>query len=278
MRERKAKRQFPRTPDLPAQSSKYWAKEKDRYLRQLLINDIEDETKRELVVYFSRLDQYISETDADDLAEVLEGVETSDIDLLLHTSGGLIDSVEKFVGVLRQMHVNYRVIVPSWAKSGGTLIALSAQELLLGVSSELGPIDPQINLPDYGSVSAEFVATDDSQPAILRSIAKADMARAKHLANRYLPTGLLKGRAGAIITTAVEKLSSATGYGSHGAVIDHDEALNLELSVKWMEPDSTLWRRVWLLYSLYDFDTKQDNIGKITEGALYSVARPPMES
>jgi len=278
MRERKTRDHFPRTADLPAQSSKYWAKEKDRYLRQLLISDIEEETKRELVVYFSRLDQYISEIDADDLAEVLEGVESKEIDLLLHTSGGLIDSVEKFVGVLRQMHVNYRVIVPSWAKSGGTLIALSSQELLLGVSSELGPIDPQITLPDYGSVSAEFVAADNTQPEILKSIAKADMARAKHLANRYLPTGLLRGKDGAVITSAVEKLSSATGYGSHGAVIDHDEAKNLQLSVKWMEPSSTLWRRVWLLYCLYDFDTKQDDIGKITEGALYSVARPPMEA
>jgi ClpP class serine protease len=216
MKERRARTQFPRTPDLPVQSTKYWAKEKDRYIRQLLIGDIEEETKRELVVYFSRLDQYISETDADDLAEVLQGVESKDIDLLLHTSGGLIDSVEKFVGVLRQLKINYRVIVPSWAKSGGTLIALSAQELLLGISSELGPIDPQITLPDYGSVSAEFVAADTSQPEILKSIANADMKRAKHLANKYLPVGLLKGKDGAIVTAAIEKLSSATGYGSHG--------------------------------------------------------------
>jgi hypothetical protein len=61
------------------------------------------------------------------------------------------------------------------------------------------------------------------------------------------------------------------------AVIDYDEAIELKLSVKWMEPDSGLWKRVWLLYCLYDFDTKQDDIGKIVEGALYSVARPPIQ-
>ena len=45
MRERKTRKQFPRSGELPTQSSKYWAKEKDRYLRQLLISDIEDENR-----------------------------------------------------------------------------------------------------------------------------------------------------------------------------------------------------------------------------------------
>ncbi len=73
MVERKARSQFPRKTDLPTQSAKYWAKEKDRYLRQLLIADIEEETNRELVVYFCRLDQEITETDADDSAETFDG-------------------------------------------------------------------------------------------------------------------------------------------------------------------------------------------------------------
>lgn len=59
---------FPRTDELPAQSPKYWAKEKDRYIRQLLISDITAITNRPLIVYFSQLDQEISHTDPDDIA------------------------------------------------------------------------------------------------------------------------------------------------------------------------------------------------------------------
>jgi len=97
---RKLRSQFPRSRDLPSQSSQYWAKEKDRYIRQLLIADIEEDTKRDLVVCFSRLDQSINESDANDLSEILQGVEHDAIDILLHTPGGYVDAVEKFITVL----------------------------------------------------------------------------------------------------------------------------------------------------------------------------------
>jgi hypothetical protein len=286
MRERKIRAQFPRTPDLPAQSSKYWAKEKDRLLRQLLLSDIEEETGRELVVYFSRLDQAITETDADDLSEVLQGTESKDIDILVHTPGGLVDAVEKFVSILQLLELSYRVIVPSVAKSGGTLIALSAQRILMGANSELGPVDPQMTTPDYRSVPAEYVAADDTQQPILRAIAKANAERGKNLADRYLraifaprsetPTKAEQEECRRRIDEVNSKLCSPTGYGSHGAVIDYAEAHALGLPVDWLAPETSLWRRLWLLHCLYDFDTKQGNIGKIFEGARYSISRPPL--
>jgi hypothetical protein len=286
VKERKGRNQFPRTGEIPVQSPKYWAKEKDRYLRQLLISDIEEETGRELVVYFSRLDQGITETDADDLSEILQGVETTEVDLLLHTPGGFVDSVEKCVSVLRLLGVKYRVIIPSFAKSGGTLIALSAKEILLGVNSELGPVDAQMSTSEYSSVSAEYIANDESQPKILQEIAKTNVERGKNLAEKYLqiifapktstPTPENIEKSKSEIESVLTKLSSPRGYGSHGAVIDYAEAKALNLPVVWMAPDSTLWKRVWLLYCLYDFDTKQGDIGKVFEGALYSILRPPL--
>ena len=277
MKERKGRSQFPRSSSLPAQSSRYWAKEKDRYLRQLLISDIEEQTGRELVVYFSRLDQMISETDGDDIAEILEGVENKKaVDLLIHTAGGLVDAVEKFVIILKQLGVSYRVIVPSWAKSGGTLIALSSERILLGVNSELGPIDPQIYHPEYGQVAAEFIASDPSQPEVLKKICQVNVDRARKLAENYLQNGMMCQKLGAI-PDALAKLSSATGYGSHGAVIDFAEASALQLSVEWLPPDTDLWRRIWLLHCLYDADTKRGNLGKIFEGGSYSLARRPID-
>lgn len=282
--ERKARNQFPRKSDLPSQSSKYWAKEKDRYLRQLLISDIEEETGRELVVYFSRLDQQITETDADDFLEILDGVvfheknglKTRKIDLMIHTLGGYVDAVDKFISVLRVSRCEYRVIIPSFAKSGGTLLALASEKIMMGVNSELGPIGPQITISDLGMVPAQFVQTDMSQPATYRKIAKAMFKRAQTLATKYLREGMLKGSSAAEIGRVVRNLSSATGYGSHGAVIDYPEACDLGLSVEWLPPDSDLWKRIWLLYCLYDADTIKDDLGKIFEGAVYSLQRKPL--
>lgn len=127
---------FPRTNDIPAQSPKYWAKEKDRYIRQYLIEDIESETKRPLIVYFSQLDQQINHTDPDDISEIIQGVEGKSVDLFIQTPGGLVDATEKIISLISHAFDDYRVIVPSWAKSAGTVIALSSDAIVLGMNSE----------------------------------------------------------------------------------------------------------------------------------------------
>ena len=270
---RKLTRQFPRSVELPTQSSKFWAKEKDRYLRQLLIGDIESHTGREVVVYFSQPWEGIGHTDADDISEVIEGLQTRDIDLIIQTPGGMVDAVEKVVTVLKYRLDSYRVIVPSWAKSGGTVIAMSSQQILLGVNSELGPIDPQMFMPGLGAVPCEFVARDTDQSQIIRDLASSAVDRMKQLARKILQDGMLKERDADEVSRVIQELSSSQTYNSHGAVIDFSEAEKLGLSVEWMSPDDELWRRVWLLYCCYDYDTRLKGIGKITEGTVNSIAR-----
>jgi hypothetical protein len=271
---RKLKKQFPRDAALPSQSSKFWAKEKDRYLRQLLIADLEDQTGRETVVYFARLSEGINHSDADDMSEIIEGVSGDKIDLVIQTPGGMVDAVEKFVTVLRQRGKSYRVIVPSLAKSGGTVIALSAEKILLGVNSELGPIDPQFVMPDLGAVPCQFIADDNTQQPVLRSLAKSAVERMKQLAESILSEGMLKGKTKNELDDVINKISSSDTYNSHGAVIDFSEAEQLGLSVEWMKPEDDLWKRIWLLYCCYDHDIKLRGIGKIIEGAVNSIARP----
>jgi hypothetical protein len=165
------------------------------------------------------------------------------------------------------------VIIPSVAKSGGTLIALASKKILLGVNSELGPVDPQIYLPDFGSVAAEYVAMDDSLPKIYSQTAQAMFIRAQNLAEKYLREGMMSDEKEPLIAGALAKLCSASGYGSHGAVIDHREAQALGLDVEWLPPEEDLWRRIWLLHCLYDADSQRDGLGKIFEGAAYSLSR-----
>ena len=73
------------------------------------------------------------------------------IDMLVHTSGGDVDAAEKIASMLRKRvgpTARFRVIVPDFAKSAGTLLALASDTLVMSDSSELGPVDPQLNLPD----------------------------------------------------------------------------------------------------------------------------------
>lgn len=270
--------QFPRSAALPSQSSKFWAKEKDRYLRQLLISDIEQQTGRPAVIYFAPSEP-ILHSDADDISEIIEGLPGSrasaklpKIDIILHTPGGVVDAVEKLISVLQQRTDEYRVIVPNVAKSGGTVIALSASEIIFGINSELGPIDPQMDLVGIGVVPCEFVAADEQIPGTVRQIAATNVKRMRALAHRCLAEGMLKGKE-IHLDDVIQKLSSPTTYGSHGAVIDFSEAQTLGLNVQWLEPNDDLWRRIWLLHCLYEFDTAARAVGKITEGSRFSLAR-----
>ena len=114
-------------------------------------------TARPLLVYFSQLDQEINHTDPDDISEILSGIPGQSCDFFIQTPGGNVDATEKIISMLRQRAPDYRVIVPSWAKSAGTVIAISSSQIVLGINSELGPIDPQVKTA-MGYIPAELLA------------------------------------------------------------------------------------------------------------------------
>jgi len=181
---------FPRTSKLPTQSPKYWVKEKDRYLRQLLIRDIQQDTGRELVVYFTNFasNSMISDNDATDLSELLDDCKTKDIDILIHTPGGIVDACEQVISILKlRLPQGYRVVVPSMAKSAGTVLALSATEIVMGVNSELGPIDPH-----FDGIPAEFIANDPTVSYTFQQIAQNAILRMHKLAKNVLSSRMLK--------------------------------------------------------------------------------------
>lgn len=264
--------QFPRTADLTSQSPKYWAKEKDRYLRQLLIHDIEALTGRPLLVYFSQLNQEISESDPDDIAEIIQAIDSKSCDFFLQTPGGSVDACEKVISVLKKKFDDYRVIVPSWAKSAGTVIALSSKCIVMGINSELGPIDPHFRI-ENNPVPCQIIAADPAFPVWFQTMANLATSRMRVMARQILEHGMMAGKDAAEIDGVIGKISDSAGYMSHGAVIDHDEAKSLGLSVEYLEPTDEIWRRLWLLYCMYDYDTKVKNLGKVFEGNKFSIAR-----
>jgi Serine dehydrogenase proteinase len=91
--------------------------------------------------------------DKDAFSEVLEEIEGGELALVLHSPGGFAETAEAIVEMLRSRFHDISVIVPMYAKSAATMLALSGDRLLLDDHSELGPIDPQFNFPARGVTS-----------------------------------------------------------------------------------------------------------------------------
>jgi len=121
--------------------------------------------------------RYIDVTDSE---EVLRAIELTDpeipIDLVLHTPGGLVLASLQIARVLRKHRGGTRVIVPHYAMSGGTLIALAADEIIMSPHAVLGPVDPQIGQYPAASLLAVIEKKPlheiDDQTLILADVAR----------------------------------------------------------------------------------------------------------
>ena len=90
-------------------------------------------------------DLYIDREDVNGFMNALHGVPTNNgLVLILHTPGGDPNAVESIIEYLHSKFNYIEVIVPYLAMSGGAMISLASNLLLLGKQSQLGPIDPQI--------------------------------------------------------------------------------------------------------------------------------------
>ena len=122
-----------------------------RYQRQTLIREIESANPK-LLCYVAGLKAPVDRADALGFVDMLHNVPAGEpIDLMLHTPGGDVDAAEKLITLLQSMvgdDGQLRIIVPDFAKSAGTLMALGANTIVISESSELGPIDPQVSLRD----------------------------------------------------------------------------------------------------------------------------------
>ena len=124
------------------------------------------------------------------------------IDLVLHTPGGLVLAAMQIARAVEAHPAKVTVYVPVYAMSGGTLIALAADEIVLGEFSVLGPIDPQI----AGFPAASIVKARDSKPIaevfdltlVLADVSEKALAQVKRGAVELLdPAHGAGGRRGA---------------------------------------------------------------------------------
>ena len=271
---------FPRGTDLPSQSPQFWAAQKDRYLRQLLIRDIETLSKRRTVVYYSNrfAGAQIDHGDCALINELLGDVAKGEsVDLILETNGGFTDAIEGLIALIQNRIEDLRLIVTNAAKSNGTVLGLAAKSIVMGAPSELGPIEPHLQAIPCSILVEPRVEKDNF---VLHMNGKYALQQTKSLAERLLRDGMMKGKPEAEIKAVVQKLASRDSYFSHGSVIDHREAKALGLAIDYLPPGDPLWDRLWLLHCMYEHDCKVGNLLKVFEGRSLStaVAIPPPTS
>ena len=123
------------------------------FVRRKYISSQYTSSKRALILYATKWTQTsdnippdmisISEEDIQGLMEVVHGVKETKLDLIIHSPGGSIAAADAFVQYLRSKFDHIRVFVPYAAMSAATVISCSADEIVMGKHSFLGPIDPQ---------------------------------------------------------------------------------------------------------------------------------------
>ncbi len=268
----------------------------DRARRTQLIREIEARRGSKVIVYVTsdrnNCEGQIDESVVRPMYEHLLALgddggtppgELPQVDLFLYSRGGAVDAPWRIVSMIRAVAVGFAVVVPFRAQSAATMIALGADEILLGRKGELGPIDPALGVQRQGAggtVIDDRINVEDVMGYVTFVRDKAGITDQDGLAsalaalNEY-PGPLILGniyRTHSHIRSVAEKLlesrelpfddqrnhllidTLAERTYAHGHAIGRNEAIEMGLPV--VAPDAELERLVWELYVEYERDLK----------------------
>ncbi len=140
-------------------------------MRRKYLNILHEYTGRNIIAYYSAFIQKpgidgtgIDDNDKNAFMQAVCGLDREKgLDLILHTPGGAIAPTESIVYYLKKLFgSDIRVFVPQIAMSAGTMIALSAKEIVMGKQSNLGPIDPQFGGMSCAGIIEEFETASEA--------------------------------------------------------------------------------------------------------------------
>jgi len=169
------------------------------------------------------------------------------IALILHTPGGLVLAASQIAMALKRHKGKKIVIIPHYAMSGGTLIALAADEILMDPDAVLGPLDPQLQTPKGAFPAPSLIkiakmkgdkASDDI--LIYADIAEKALTEIQNTIRYLLKDKLPEEK----IEETTKKLTE--GYYTHDYPITVEEAKKMGLPVSTNVPPE-----VYALMELY---------------------------
>lgn len=264
-------------------------------IRRSYLSKLHTHTKRNIIAYYSGFlskPDIASSINDEDKNGFMMAVHKLDrdkgLDLLLHTPGGDLAATESIVNYLHKMFGrDIRAVIPQMAMSGGTMIACSCKEILMGTHSSIGPIDPQLRgIPAIGVIE-EFKRAHEE---IRRDAAK--IAVWKPILGKYMPTFLTQCE-NAIKWSeefvgeqlekvmfggepdnreksrgVVEKLTDFSGNRAHNRHIHLDECEKIGLRVHAIERDQELQDLVLTVHHCYMHSLMNSPAYKIIENHI----------
>ncbi|HEV7162041.1 MAG TPA: hypothetical protein VGN25_02180 [Solirubrobacteraceae bacterium] len=244
-------------------------------LRRKYVKRLSERTGRAVIIYYSGFFQHpgapggtlqVSPADMSGFMEACSNVDERELDLFIHSPGGSPDAVEQICAYLRTRFDHIRAVVPMYAMSAATMIALSADEILMGAHSQLGPIDPQftVQMPEGPRTASAQAIKDQFELAveqckdptklnawlpILRSYAPGMIAACDHAAERArrivadaLRDYMFKGEPDAEekAERTAEWFGNAEEFLSHGRPVRREQAIDHGVIVNELESDGEL--------------------------------------
>jgi ClpP class serine protease len=187
--------------------------------------------------------------DVDDSEAILRAVRlTPDelpMDLVVHTPGGLVLAAEQIAEALVRRKGRVTVFVPHYAMSGGSLIAMAADEIVMDENAVLGPVDPQVGQYPAASVlnvvEQKPISEVDDQTLILADVGRKALEQVRATVVQVLTGNGMGDKKAQDLATAL-----ASGRWTHDYPISFEEAKALGLPVSDAIP-----KEVHELMSLY---------------------------
>lgn len=186
--------------------------------------------------------------DIHDSEEVIRAIHLTDpdvpIDLILHTPGGLVLAALQIARAVKRHPAKVTAFIPHYAMSGGTLIALAADEIVMGEHAVLGPVDPQLGQYPAASllkvVKEKPISEIDDQTLVLADVAQKAINQMRESLKE-----LLEGNYPPEKAEELARLLSE-GHWTHDYPITYEEAKRLGLKVSTEVP-----KEIYQLMSLY---------------------------
>ncbi|MHB1606891.1 MAG: SDH family Clp fold serine proteinase [Leptospirales bacterium] len=180
--------------------------------------------------------RYINIEDSEEILRVIKMTEPeTPIDLILHTPGGLVLASTQIAHALSNRKAPVTVFVPHFAMSGGTLIALSATQIVMDENAVLGPVDPQIGEFPAASILRVIEQKSrneiDDKTLILADVAEKAIVQLTHSLERLLKKRMEPEKA--------QELAGilASGHFTHDYPLTYEELKTFGLPVSTNVPD-----------------------------------------
>jgi hypothetical protein len=265
--------------------------------RVKLYEKLEKYTKIPIISYFTSFDYPVIIADND--AEMLEGLlQKTDLSkgfvLMINSPGGSGLAAERIIKICRSYSDNseYIAMVPGKAKSAATMICLGSSKIIMGVGSELGPIDPQIIIHDEkgnpkevfsahnivnsyynifkkavkeeGHIEPYIQALSNYDPREIEEF-RAQISLSEDIAVKSLKSGMLSNLSEANIKKKIHMFSTPVKTKVHARPIYSDEAMKCGLEIEKIGKNDDYWPVMYELYMRLSNFVSHNGVAKVLE-------------